>query len=479
MTQKEQKIQVPLRYYQKEAILKLRSAVARDIKKIILQMATGAGKTQIIAEIIRSANEKGRPVLLLTHRREIISQTSAKLDSFNIDHGVIMSDHPRYKPKLPVQLAAIQTLNNRHKPDADIVIVDEAHISVSASFLKIFEHYKDAIIIGMTATPIRLDGKGLGAIYQDIIEVVPMSVLIEEGYLVKPRVFAPFTPDMSGVKTVRGDYDQHAIAELMDKSSITGDIIEHWQKYAKDRMTIVFASSIAHSQHIVEAFNAAGISARHVDGTTTTRLRDSILADFKNKKFKVLSNMGLYIEGMDAPETSCVILARPTQSLTIYLQSAGRGLRPYPGKSDCVILDHSALTHRHGLIDEPRQWFLDGKKKGNRKAGNDEAAPTVTICESCFAAFSRQEFPDICPQCGEPLPKRKQAVAEVRADGELVELTAEHMERIKARRKQELKSAKTKEQLIELGRSRGYKNPEAWARHRLEERQQWRNRAYG
>ena len=154
-------------------------------------------------------------------------------------------------------------------------------------------------------------------------------------------------------------------------------------------------------------------------------------------------------------------------------------MRPAPGKTDVIILDHAGLTHRHGLVDEPRQWSLDGKKKSKRKTQGDEAAPTVTICESCFAAFSRQEFQDKCPQCGEPLPKRKQAVADVRGEGELVELTPEHIARIKERRKQELKAAKTIDQLIELGRARGYAHPEAWAKHRMQERQSWRHRAHG
>lgn len=468
-----------LRPYQINLIERLREAIRSGSRRPLFQAATGAGKTMIAASMIQSSYHKGKRALVIAHRKEIINQTSAKLDAIGLDHGVIMAEHPRYRPNLPVQVASIQTLSRRVMPPADLVFIDEAHLSCSKSFLKLVEHYKDSVIVGMTATPIRLDGKGLGMIYDHLEEAIPMSELIEMGFLVKPRVFAPFTPDMSNIKTVAGDYDQHAVAELMDKTSITGDIVKHWKQHAQGRKTIVFAASVAHSEHIQAAFLQDGISARHLDATTKSWLRDKTLEEWRQGRFDVLCNCGLFIEGLDVPETGCVILARPTQSLTIYLQAVGRGMRPAPGKTDVIILDHAGLTHRHGLVDEPREWSLDGKKKSKRKANGEEAAPTVTICEHCFAAFSRQEFSDHCPQCGEPLPKRKQSVAEVRADGELVELTDEHMERIKARRKQELKAAKTKSELIDLGLSRGYRFPVEWADHILEQRRSWRRRSYG
>lgn len=468
-----------LRPYQTELVGRLRRAIASGHKRILMQAATGAGKTIISSSMIQSAVGKGKTVLFVAHRKEIINQTSVKLDAIGVDHGVIMAEHPRYKPRLPVQVASIQTLSRRTMPPADLVFIDECHLSCSKSFLKLVEHYKDSVIVGMTATPIRLDGKGLGMIYSHLEEAILMSELIEMGFLVKPRVFAPFTPDMSNVKTVAGDYDQHAVAELMDKTSITGDIIKHWKQYAQGRKTIVFAASVAHSEHIQAAFLQDGISARHLDATTKSWLRDKTLEEWRQGRFDVLCNCGLFVEGLDVPETGCVILARPTQSLTIYLQAVGRGMRPAPGKDDVIILDHAGLTHRHGLVDEPREWSLDGKKKSKRKTQGEEAAPTVTICESCFAAFSRQEFPDKCPQCGEPLPKRKQVVADVRGEGELVELTPEHIARIKERRKQELKAAKTKSELIDLGLSRGYRFPVEWADHILEQRRSWRRRSYG
>jgi DNA repair protein RadD len=468
-----------LRPYQENSIVSLRRGIQSGHKRILLQASTGAGKTVISSAMIESAVNKNKSVLFVAHRKEIIEQTSAKLDAFGIDHGVIMAEHPRYKPRLSVQVASIQTLTRRAKPAADLLILDECHLSCSKSFTDLIAQYPEAIVIGLTATPIRLDGKGLGSIYSHMVEVISMRDLIDTGFLVAPRVFAPFTPDMAGVKTVAGDYDQHAVSELMDKTSITGDIVKHWLSHAKGRKTIAFAASVAHSEHIRDAFVQAGVSAQHLDATTPAWKRDKTLSDWRAGRFDVLSNCGLFIEGLDVPEVSCVILARPTQSLTIYMQAVGRGMRPAPGKTDLIVLDHAGLTHRHGLIDEPREWSLDGKKKGKRKKSEDERALSLVVCEQCFATFARAEF-DKCPECGAELPKRAQSVAKVDGDGELIELTAEHIAAIRERKKQELKAARTKEQLIELGRSRGYKHPAAWADHILNGRQQWqRGRAYG
>ncbi len=463
-------IMIKLRDYQENSIDGLITSIRGGNKKILLQASTGAGKTIVASSMIQRAVAKGNQCLFIAHRKEIISQTSEKLDTFGIDHGVIMSGHTRHKPANPVQLASIQTLSNRHKPHADLVIIDETHLACSASFQKIIEHYSGAIIIGLTATPTRLDGRGLGEIYTDMVQVVPMRRLIDDGHLVQPRVFAPFTPDLAKFKTVRGDYDATQVADEMDSASITGDIIKHWTAHAAGRKTICFASSVAHSQHIVDEFNAAGISAKHLDGTTNAALRDKTLQDWRDGQFHVLSNMGLFIEGLDVPEASCCILARPTQSVTIYLQAVGRVMRPAKNKTDCIILDHAGLTHSHGLVDEEREWSLDGKKKKSRK--NDaEKAPSVTICDGCFAAYSRAEHPEKCPECGKETKHTAREV-EVDSDAQLIELTPEMMSAIKARKKDEFVAAKTIEQLRELAAQRGYKP--GWAEHQMRQRNEWK-----
>lgn len=461
---------IVLRDYQTNSIDGLIAAIKKGHKQILLQASTGAGKTIIASSMIQRAVNKGNKCLFIAHRKEIVNQTSEKLKSFGIGHGVIMSGHSGYAPSLPVQLASIQTLMNRHRPDADLVIIDETHLACSASFQKIIEHYAGAVIIGLTATPTRLDGRGLGEIYTDMVKVVPMRRLIDDGHLVQPRVFAPFTPDLGKFKTVRGDYDATQVSDEMDSASITGDIVKHWQQHAAGRKTIAFASSIAHSQHIVDEFIAQGISARHLDGTTPAALRDKTLQEWRDGKFHVLSNMGLFVEGLDVPSVSCCILARPTQSVTIYLQAVGRVMRPAPNKTDCIILDHAGLTHSHGLVDEEREWTLDGKKK--KKRGAIDKAPSVTVCDSCFAAYSRADSPDACPECGKVTEKHQRKV-EVNAEENLIEITADMMQAIRARKKQELKNARTLEELVEFGVKQGYRFPRQWAGHILKQRGEW------
>ncbi|MGB4498521.1 MAG: DEAD/DEAH box helicase [Methylococcaceae bacterium] len=458
------------RPYQVNSIDSAKDALRRGIKRILIQASTGAGKTVIAARIIELAITKGSRILFVAHRKEIVGQTSAKLSSLGIKHGVIMAGHKAVDA--PVQVASVQTLTQREKPAADIIFFDEAHLSVSKSFLDLVEHYDNKVFIGLTATPIRLDGRGLGEIYHEMVQVVPMRELIAQGFLVKPRVFAPFTPDMSSVKTSKGDFDATQTADLMDKSSITGDIIKHWQQHAAGRKTICFASSVEHSKHIAEQFNSVGISARHLDGTTPAGLRDSTLQAWRDGEFDVLSNMGLFIEGLDVPAASCCILARPTQSLTIYMQSVGRVMRPADNKTDCIILDHAGLTYTHGTVDMERDWSLDAKKK--KKKGL--SAPPVRICQECFCAY--HSAAKECPECGNVPEDKKDVTQMTNGDGFLVELEDSHIQfleeqRIKEQKKIELRNAKTTEQLIDLGRSRNYKNPHGWAARIQEQRHQW------
>jgi len=457
---------INLRPYQNGAIENLKTAIAGGHKNVLLQAATGAGKTIIACDMIRRATSKNKTVLFVAHRKEIILQTSLKLDAFGIDHGVIMSSHKR-KNDHAVQIASIQTLSRRTKPKADLIIIDECHLSISASYRQLVNDYPDAVIIGLTATPIRLDGKGLGEIYQQIVSVIPIADLIEEGHLVKPRVFAPFVPDMKGIRTVKGDYDATQTAKLMDRKEITKDIVKHWKTAAHEKKTIVFASSVQHSKNIVAEFQHAGISAKHLDATTPANQRDATLQAWRNNEFTVLSNCGLFIEGLDVPDASCCVLARPTKSLTIYLQAVGRVMRPAEGKTDCVILDCAGLTYEHGFIDESREWTLEGKKKREKS----DQPPAVHVCPECFAAYSKAEHPDECPECGLETSVKTRKVKPVTV--EMVELTPSLMAQMKAKRikRLEMGKCKTLDDFKELGRLRGYKA--GWAYIKWNERKAW------
>ncbi len=453
-----------LRNYQNGAIQNLRTSIAAGNKNVLLQSATGSGKTVIACEMIRRAVEKQKRVLFIAHRRELILQTSGKLDTYDIQHGVIMASHKRVNNH-PVQVASIQTLTRRDKPPADLIIIDECHLSCSASYKQLLEDYPKATIIGLTATPTRLDGKGLGEIYSDIIQVVPMAQLINEGHLVNPRVFAPFTPDMKGVKKSKGDYDAIETANLMDRKEITANIVKHWQHSAPDRKTIVFASSVEHSKNIVSEFEAASISAKHLDATTPAAERDSVLQAWREGQFTVLSNMGLFIEGLDVPDASCCILARPTKSLTIYLQAVGRVMRPHESKTDCIIFDCAGLTYEHGFVDDAREWTLDGKIKKPK-----DEVPAVHTCPECFAAYSKAQHPNECPECGFKTPVEQREVNN--ADVDMVELTQSMVDEIRKQNKiRDLKMCKTLEDFIAMARRYNYKI--GWAYHKWENRKSW------
>jgi superfamily II DNA or RNA helicase len=456
---------IELRNYQHDGISRLFASMRSGNKRVILQASTGAGKTRLAARIIEMAVAKNKRVLFCVHRKELVNQTSQTLDAFDIDHGVIMASNPR-KNNHSVQVASIQTLTRRDKPGADLVIIDEAHLSCSASYKAIVEHYDNAAFIGLTATPTRLDGKGLGEIYSDIVQVVPMAQLISEGHLVKPRVFAPFTPDLKGVKKSKGDYDASETAKLMDRKEITADIVKHWIEAANDRKTIVFASSVQHSKNIVAEFLAANISAKHLDATTPANIRDQTLQDWRDGQFTVLSNMGLFIEGLDVPAAACCILARPTKSLTIYLQAVGRVMRPHESKTDCVILDCAGLTYEHGFVDDAREWSLDGKVK---KPKDD--TPAVHICESCFAAYSKAQYPNECPECGFVTYVEPKAIEH--AEVEMVELTPSIIADLRAKRIKwlEFTKCKTLDDFKELGRLRGYRD--GWAYIKYNDRVNW------
>lgn len=401
--------------------------MAAGKRKLILQATTGAGKTVMAASVIKSAVEKGKRVLFLAHSRELVHQCAAKLNSIGVDCGVIMAGEPLEEWK-SVQVASKDTLHARsvrrskmELPKADILVLDEAHRSLAKSWVDLISRYPKAIVLGLTATPARGDGSGLGQIYEEIVSTCSTEKLIADGYLVPSTVFAPYTPDLNGVKQgCDGDYDRGQLESRMDKASITGDIIAHWKTLASDRPTLVFASGINHSMHIRDKFREAGVRAAHVDGTMPKEDRDEILRRFSSGDVQVLSSCDVLTEGVDLPLCSCVIIAKPTKSIVRHKQMLGRGMRPFEGKSDLLILDHAGNVTRPGLgfPDEDIEWTLDGKKKANAKKASDKPPREPKVCKKCFCAYYSV---GVCPNCGHrPEPKGRNKVT-VR-DGQLVEV---------------------------------------------------------
>lgn len=400
-----------LRPYQISGIEAVREQIRSGRKRILLVAPTGSGKTCIAADIIRSAVNKAKSVLFIAHRREIIQQTSAKLDDLNIEHGVIMAGVQK-SLIAGVQVASIQTLVRRNFPPADLVIFDECHHVPSQSYQRIIEHYHSSIVLGLTATPCRSDGRGLGNTFGSLVQAAQIKELITQGYLVPCVSYAPTLPDLRGVKVKCGDYDEGELGEAMDKPKLVGDIVDHWHRLGKGRKTIVYSATIAHSQHLTEAFKAAGVKVSHLDGETPHEAREKLLyKDFPGDAVDVVCNVGVLTEGTDLPFVSCIVLARPTKSLGLLKQMVGRGMRisPQTGKTDMILIDHAGAVHEHGLIDDDVQWKLETDDLAWSKKKYEKREPKPWICEQCFH-INQPSRENHCERCG-LVPVKTQQVA--------------------------------------------------------------------
>lgn len=405
------------RDYQTRDLDNLRAAYRRGKRAPILVAPTGSGKTVTASLMIHGAVQRGLRVAFLAHRRELIAQTSRKLDEIGVDHGVLMGGHWRRRPALPVQVCSVATLLNRHVEPFDLIFIDECHRSVANSYQLILKRFPKAKVVGLTATPIRTDGRGLGELFDEIVMSLTPADLTEQGFLVPCRVYAPSAPDLTGVHSKLGDYDQKELATATDKPKLIGDIVDHYGRLARGRKSVAFATSISHSKHIVDSFRGAGVKADHLDGTTPARERDAIMQRFAEGDVAIVSNVGVWTEGVDVPVMSCAILARPTQSLSLYLQMVGRILRPAPGKTDAIVLDHAGATLQHGFVTDPREWSLDGARKNARKKDKDDEV-TVRICLDCYMCYPATLLK--CPACGHQNKLRERQIET--EEGELKEI---------------------------------------------------------
>lgn len=395
-----------LRQYQEKAVKNLRDILRGGKRCPICVSPTGSGKSIIIGKIISLASENGKMVLWLVHRRNLVYQMRDVLEKFfNIDAGIIMAGIDTDLEK-KVQLCTYQTFRNRIKLgyfsekkifiDPDIVIIDECHRSISPSYKEILNTYEGKIIIGTTATPMRADGRGLSEIYDSIVDVAGVKELTDAGYLAPARYFAPVNVDLEGVKTAMGDYQVKDLAGKVHTTKLIGDIVENWLKLAENRQTIVYAVNVRHSKAICEEFVKQGVNAEHLDARSNDEERDDVFRRMENGDITVICNVALYQEGLDVPDVSCIVMARPTKSMGLYRQCCGRGLRPAAGKRDCLILDHGNVIETHGLLDWEIEWSLDGKKKAWNKPKREKTEKLVK-CRACHKVFMGS---NTCPDCG-------------------------------------------------------------------------------
>jgi superfamily II DNA or RNA helicase len=452
-----------LRPYQQAAVDGVRDSFRAGRRRPLLVAPTGSGKTVIFSYVTASAAAKGNRTLILVHRAELLEQCHRSLESMDVPHGLIASGLTPDRSQL-TQIASVQTLVRRFDRVVapDLIVIDEAHHATAGAWASVLAQYPNARVLGVTATPQRLDGKGLGQVFDDLIRGPEVADLLDQGFLARPVYYAPKTVSMEGVRKTAGDYNRAEVAERMDRPTITGDAVIHYRKYAEGQPCIVFCTGIKHAEHVAQAFNAAGYRFKVIDGTLSKEERARRVLDLSSGTLQGLVSVDIVSEGFDLPCVSTAILLRPTASLSLHLQQIGRVLRPSPGKQRAVILDHVGNCRRHGLAEEVRDWSLDGIRKRGKRGPQDDVADTRQ-CPECFAVHTPSPQ---CPQCLH-VYEIKDRIPDV-VDGELEELKAR--EAIRGR-KREQGTAQTLEDLIRVGKARGMKNPYGWANNVFKARQ--------
>ena len=408
-----------LRDYQNLAISNIRKAYKAGNKNVLLTLPTGAGKTVIFSQITKLAELKGANVLILVHRKELIDQAGDKLTKADVKFGIIAAG--RKGSNHNVQIASVQTLINKLAyPDRfDLIIIDEAHHAVANSWQKIFKYFNKAIKLGVTATPMRMTGAGLGEIFDNLIVGSTIPELVEQKYLAEHEVYAPPNKlNLDKIRTITGDYSKKEVEDELDKVDIVGDAVENYRRLGQNKPAIAFCISVKHGQYVTNKFKEAGYTAELITGSMKSDDRKTLIDNFKDRKLQILVSIDVVSEGFDVEGCYVAILLRPTKSEGLYIQQVGRVLRPEPNKV-AIVLDHVGNTKRHGFVDDVREFDLHQKAKTKRKG---ELAPAVETCEQCFAVYRPQP---ICPVCGHKKEIKKREITY--EDGELVKMRKELM----------------------------------------------------
>lgn len=384
---------INLRPYQQDFIDAVRNEFLRGNRRVVGVAPCGAGKTIMTGWMIRESLNRGKRSIFFVHRKELIDQTAATFKQLGIPHGIIAADVPM-QLELPVQIASVQTLARRIDkiPVPDFLICDECHHVLANTYKKILDAFPKAFLLGVTATPQRLGGINLDDVFSSMVQSLSVNELIALGNLTKFHYFVPEkTIDLSGVRSGFGEYNQADLADVMSDKTIIGDIVEDYLRHANGKSAICYCVNVEHSKNVAKAFRDAGIAAAHCDGDTPKVLRAKIVSDFRRDKIKVLCNAELFGEGFDVPHCQAVILARPTQSLTLYIQQSMRPLRPDPADPNkvAVIIDHVRNYLKHGLPNDDRQWSLEPK-------------PKEISCPNCgkWIVPIERKGKKFCPKCG-------------------------------------------------------------------------------
>ena len=430
---KNMRTSMELREYQADLINNIKASVRSGHKSIVSVLGCGGGKSVIQAEIAHSATDKGNRVLFLVHRKELCEQITNTFTAQGVDMN-------------RCSVSMVQTVS-RHidkLPEPQIIITDEAHHSTANSYKKIYEAFPEALRLGFTATPCRLNHGGLGEVYDKLITSVTTQWLIENNYLSPYKYYSVKLADTSGLHIKAGDYKADEIAELMQNSEIYGETVKQWEKLAKGKKTIAYCASVEAAEETAEQFRQAGYTAASLSGSTPKELRAQIMQDFRESKIMILTNCELFGEGLDVPDCECTVLLRPTQSLTLYIQQSMRSMRYMPDKT-AIIIDHVGNCYLHGLPDDNREWTLEPKAKQQNMV-------KIRECPMCFSVYppTKQK----CPYCGYAAVKEIQRKEKKTVEIDLVEM--QRQEDIKNTKYADL-TAETWSDVERIRKARGYK----------------------
>lgn len=474
-----------LRCYQLKMLTDALSLMRQGYRRILIQAPTGAGKTVLAAALLGGVMQLGLTGEFIVHRKELIKQTSASFDKSGLSHGFVASGFPMDLDSAVI-LAGVQTLVNRLglMIPPNLAVVDECHHATSATWASVLESYAGAYIIGLTATPERLDGRGLNEQFDAMVKGPSVAWLIENCFLSPYELFAPAIPDMSAVNEVAGEYNRKRTGEIMGQSKVVGGIVEHYLRLAPGEQGIVFAPTREVSQKYADAFRAHGIAAMHVDGDTDDKVRDRFDDAFRAGDIRIGCNVDLFGEGYDVPNISYVGDAAPSKSRIKVTQRWGRPLRPTyatgfdlecldgrlaaimaSNKQRAIIADHAGNAlpalfggQGHGLPDDDYEYSMEGRERVARAAVSD--ATPITQCPKCFLVYPSSS--SHCPRCETAAPPLPRVVRET--EGKLSKVEREELKRAAAvRRKQEERECENFDQFYSLGRARGYEFPRQWA----------------
>lgn len=393
-----------LRSYQQETIDNVLNSMRQGHRRIIVQQPPRTGKTVIMAEIARRATAKHNRVMFVIHRKEVLAQAVATFEQQTVQMNL-------------ATMGMVQSLSRRlgRLPPPQLILIDEAHHALAKSYVKILQAYPDAFVLFFTATPARTGHDQLDQVADDIIVGKSIKWLTEHHFLAPYRYFGLGDIDRSKLRKANGDYTTESMDQALDHQ-IYGNIVKQYQRLATGKQAVVYCHSVESAKKVMNEFAKAGISAAEVDGNTPATVRDDLVTKFRHQELMVLVNVNLFTEGVDLPNVDCVIMARPTSSLALYLQFSMRCLNPREGKT-AIIIDHVDNFLNFGLPNNDRDWNEAIKTRDKRKQPKQDNGPAICQCKFCFGAFYRKEMQDsCCPLCGHRLDPEKKDYKIVNVD---------------------------------------------------------------